>query len=291
MRTNLPNKLIAATLLVLVAGCGAPPVERQPIETRRPNLDVLTIAHRGAEKFAPENTLPGIEKAIELGYDYVELDIRYTSDRVPVLMHDADVERTTDGTGLVGDMSFDEIRKLDAGSWFSAEFAGTKVPLLEEALALMQDKICVYWDTKEFPDEYTLSLFERYGFGRECMLISFGGMGYGTARPEIPEWLVDHWPEAPLVPPAKESGDVQKVLDDFPNARAVVVLRWHVKEDLIDTAHASGLLVLSSTMNKSDTPESYERMAALGLDILMLSNMDLYRNWYRNPEKDAVSAQ
>ena len=83
--------------LVVVAGLGviaslilSTPViiERPPIETRRPNPEIMTIAHRGALKFAPENTLPAIEKAIELGFDYVEMDIRYSGDGIPIIIHD-----------------------------------------------------------------------------------------------------------------------------------------------------------------------------------------------------------
>jgi glycerophosphoryl diester phosphodiesterase len=291
VRVFSPRYFIVLVAVLLVAGCdNTPQLERSPIETRRPNLDILTVAHRGAEKFAPENTLPGIEKAIEFGFDYVELDVRYTSDRVPVLMHDAVVDRTTDGTGSLSELSFDEVRQLDAGSWFGKEYAGTRVPLLEEALAIMQGKVCVYWDTKDLPDEQTLRLFEKYGFERDCIFISFGGLGGYRERLEIPEWLVEHWPTAPLLPLARKPEDIAKVLEDYPNVRGVHVMRWLLSEELIDEAHAYGLLVFSSTTNKADGPESYARMAALGLDVLMLNNIDLYKNYFNEVKQNLVPA-
>ncbi|HJP04838.1 MAG: glycerophosphodiester phosphodiesterase family protein [Gammaproteobacteria bacterium] len=280
MRTPVLSNFSIPILVLLVAGCEkAPVVERFPIETQRPNLDIMTVAHRGAENFAPENTLPSIEKAIELGFDYVELDVRYTNDNVAVLMHDDDVDRTTNGTGYVSELSFDEIRKLDAGSWFAAEFTGTRVPLLEEALAIMQGKICIYWDTKGFPDEATLDLFKRYEFDRDCMLISFGGLGGVRDRDPIPKWLVKRWPAAPLIPHARKPEDIATLLGDYPDIRAVQVKRWQLKDEIVDAAHEAGLLVLSTVYTDWDRPDRYERIISTGADLLMLSNIDVFDNY------------
>ncbi len=105
-------------------------------------------AHRGMKKFAPENTIPAIRKAIDMGLDYVEFDIRETSDGVMVLMHDSTVDATTDGTGPVAGFTLDEMKKLDAGVKFSEEFKGTRVPTLEEALLIMKGHIKGYLDFK-----------------------------------------------------------------------------------------------------------------------------------------------
>jgi glycerophosphoryl diester phosphodiesterase len=105
-----------------------PEIERIPIETRRPNIEIKIIARRGAGKFAPENTLPALEKAIDLGFEYIEMDVRETRDGVAVLMHDNRIDRNTNGSGQLSDFS---LKELDAGTWFSAEFSGTRVPTLE----------------------------------------------------------------------------------------------------------------------------------------------------------------
>ncbi len=95
----------------------------------------LVVAHRGASGIAPENTLPAIDKALLAGADFIEIDVQLTRDRQVVLMHDETVDRTTNGKGKIGEMTADQVAGLDAGSWFGAEFTGTKVPLLEEVVA------------------------------------------------------------------------------------------------------------------------------------------------------------
>jgi len=94
---------------------------------------VLTIAHRGASQQAPENTIPAIQKAVEAGVDMLALEVQKSRDDQPLLIADVSLDRTTNGTGRVVRMTAEEIRALDAGSWFDPEFAGTKVPTLSEA--------------------------------------------------------------------------------------------------------------------------------------------------------------
>jgi glycerophosphoryl diester phosphodiesterase len=95
------------------------------------------VAHRGYSAVAPENTLPALASAVLAGATFVEFDVRTTADGVPVVIHDRTVDRTTGGTGYVWDLTLDEIRALDAGSWFSPAYAGLRVPLLSEALDLL----------------------------------------------------------------------------------------------------------------------------------------------------------
>ncbi|WP_207485073.1 glycerophosphodiester phosphodiesterase [Arenibaculum pallidiluteum] len=94
------------------------------------------IGHRGAKSHAPENTLASIRLAHAQGARWVEVDVKLTADGAPILMHDDRVERTTDGQGAVREMTLAELRRLDAGRWFSAEYAGERVPTLEEFLDL-----------------------------------------------------------------------------------------------------------------------------------------------------------
>ncbi len=98
-------------------------------------------AHRGDNKNAPENTLPAFELAVQKGAHQIEFDVQRTRDGRLVIMHDVDVRRTTNGEGRVSDMTFDEIRALDAGAWFAPEFAGTRVPTLEETLTVIPRQI------------------------------------------------------------------------------------------------------------------------------------------------------
>ena len=106
---------------------------------------ILVIAHRGDSKVAPENTLPAFASAVKAGADLVELDYYHSADGVPVVCHDADLDRTTDATTLWGGTklkltakNLSELKQLDAGSWFGKRFAGTRIPTLAEALDTIQ---------------------------------------------------------------------------------------------------------------------------------------------------------
>jgi glycerophosphoryl diester phosphodiesterase len=101
----------------------------------QPQTPIL-IGHRGGSLEAPENTMASFRHALDLGIRYVELDVQMTSDGVPVVLHDPTLDRTTNGTGPVRDVTFAELSTLDAGSHFSPEFAGERVPTLREVLEL-----------------------------------------------------------------------------------------------------------------------------------------------------------
>lgn len=100
---------------------------------------VSIVSHRGAAALAPENTLAAMRLAIDQGVDFVETDVQLTSDGVPVLLHDPTLDRTTNGAGPVAQRTFEQVRALDAGSWFDSSFAGEHVPTLEEFLDLLEN--------------------------------------------------------------------------------------------------------------------------------------------------------
>ena len=92
------------------------------------------IGHRGAAALAPENTWASFDRALSIGVDAIETDVHSTSDGQLVLIHDKNLSRTTDGSGVVHETPWSVVKELDAGSWFSAEHAGARVPLLQETL-------------------------------------------------------------------------------------------------------------------------------------------------------------
>ena len=98
-------------------------------------------AHRGASDTHPENTLVAFREAIILGTQMIEFDVALTKDKRLVLLHDATLDRTTDGNGPVSEITFDDARKLDAGSWKDKKFKGERIPTLTEALAMMPQNI------------------------------------------------------------------------------------------------------------------------------------------------------
>jgi len=118
------------------------------------------IAHRGSSVDRPENTLTSTLRAIEAGATAVEVDVRATHDGRLVLSHDATLDRTTDGTGLISEKTLEEIRRLDAGSWFDKRYAGERMPTLDEVLAVCRSKIDVLLDLKETGDDYARRVVE-----------------------------------------------------------------------------------------------------------------------------------
>jgi glycerophosphoryl diester phosphodiesterase len=139
----------------------------------------LVIAHRGASSMAPENTLASVKKAIELGVDIVEVDVHLSSDSQIIVCHDENLKRTTGRAVLVKDISSLEIKKLDAGSWFSNEFKGEKIPLLEEVIKLVNGKCKLLIEIKKGSETYpgieliVLELIKKLKAEDFCLIHTF----------------------------------------------------------------------------------------------------------------------
>ncbi|MFP3509820.1 glycerophosphodiester phosphodiesterase [Peribacillus sp. SIMBA_075] len=122
---------------------------------------IVNIAHRGASGYAPEHTIPGYQLGEQMKGDYIEIDLQMTKDGRLIAMHDEKVDRTTNGTGLVKDLTLAEIKKLDAGTWFNEKYPqlakkkyeGLTVPTLEEVFMKFGRQANYYIETKS-PDVY-----------------------------------------------------------------------------------------------------------------------------------------
>ncbi|WP_281864636.1 glycerophosphodiester phosphodiesterase [Planomicrobium okeanokoites] len=137
-------------------------------------------AHRGCSGTYPENTLAAFKAAAELPITGVEIDVHLTKDREIVVIHDEKVNRTTDGKGYIKDMTLSEVRKLDAGSWFSEEFAGEKIPTLDEVFDVFEKtnhRLNIELKTDVFPYEglvdKVLEAAEKRGFLHRVLISSF----------------------------------------------------------------------------------------------------------------------
>ncbi|MDT2048001.1 glycerophosphodiester phosphodiesterase [Priestia flexa] len=115
--------------------------------------DVDNVAHRGASGYAPENTIAAFDKAFEMKSDYIEIDVQQSKDGELVVIHDLTVDRTTNGTGSVKDLTLEELQSLDAGSWKGTEFAGEPIPTFEEILDRYRGKIGILIELKS-PELY-----------------------------------------------------------------------------------------------------------------------------------------
>lgn len=135
----------------IMAGC----VTRGPESPAADRIGI--IGHRGASAKAPENTLAAFALAADHQADWFELDCTLSKDNEIIVIHDGEVDRTTNGKGVVAEMTLDELRKLDAGTWKAPKFAGEKLPTLEEALELAKKRrIGVYIEIKDSADDAAL---------------------------------------------------------------------------------------------------------------------------------------
>lgn len=148
-------------------------------------------AHRGAMSTHPENTIPALEEAVRLGAHMIEFDIQLTKDGALVLMHDATVDRTTDGKGKVADLTLAEIKALDAGSKLDKRFAGTRVPTFEEALAVFPKNIWLNCHLKGGAElgAATAKVIEKTGRKHQAFLAAMVPSAK-AARAVVPEILI-----------------------------------------------------------------------------------------------------
>jgi glycerophosphoryl diester phosphodiesterase len=164
-RRDLPAILTILGALALGAACVLPGSDsglRQPRPSNLPGYGIA--AHRGASATHPENTLAAFREAIRLGAHQIEMDVRATEDGQLVVIHDASVDRTTNGRGRVSQLTLEQIRPLDAGRWKSARFRGERVPTLVEALRIMPRNIWLNLHVKGEPwvaEEVALVLVEE----------------------------------------------------------------------------------------------------------------------------------
>lgn len=163
---------------------------------------IILAAHRGDKKRFPENTMPAFDSALRFGVDMIETDVHMTSDGHLIIMHDRNLKRTTGFDGFTDKTSLEDIRKLDAGSWFSTEFSNTKVPTLEEFIFLIKDTdILINWELKDYPrdvgDDFAfrtadklIDAIKKHGLEKRSMINSFSDrvleyvfQKYGTEFP------------------------------------------------------------------------------------------------------------
>ena len=205
-----------------------------------------------------ENTLPALEKSIRLGADLVEFDIRTTRDGRHVLLHDATLNRTTDGKGPVRNRTGAEIQRLDAGSWFGRPFRGTTVPTLDAFLDAAGRRVELYVDAKDITPEALADTLRKRGLTDRAVV-------YQSV--EYLEKLRSISPEIRRMPPLGDPTKLEAVVDRVrPHA---VDARWSIlSKDLIDRCHARGILVFSDALELNESIASYRRAIRDGIDVI-----------------------
>lgn len=277
---------VLAVASLVIAFLGATPARVSSREllgdARTPGDAAFIASHRGGAAVAPENTLPAIAAALAGGFEYVEVDVALTADRHPVLMHDATVDRTTDGHGRLESLTLDEVRALDAGSWFGAEYAGTPVPTLTEFLDTLADsrgraivELKGEWDA----DALALAMGEVTARDLEdrIVLASFDARSLALAAAAsevVSRLLILKNIPADVVSAVAEAG-----------ARGVVVDRKAVlaRPEIVDELHRAGARVVVYTLN-SDA--QWDAVTALGVDGIVTDDPHTLSEW-----QDAAAKQ
>jgi glycerophosphoryl diester phosphodiesterase len=164
-----------------------------PVSAEAMNLDqFIMCAHRGASGHAPENTLAAIRLAMEMGAGMCELDVQQTADDHLVVMHDDTLDRTTNGSGNLWQMTLSELQQYDAGEWYDKRFAGEKLPALEQVIALVRGKMTLNIEIKMHGHERNIAplvvdTLRRETFEHECVVSSFDRKVIDEIKSQAPE--------------------------------------------------------------------------------------------------------
>jgi len=227
--------------------------------------DVEVVVHRGMNEYAPENTLAAAKLAVEHGVDYVEIDVRTSKDDVMYIIHDARVDRTTDGEGPVYRMTSEELDALDAGSWFSEEFEGEPIPRLRLFLEWAKGKVKVYFDVKSADIDKVVAMVREFDM-EDDVFFWFGldsrALEFSRAYPDIPLKINASTPEGVREANEKFGADIIECgVDDLSPA-------------FVELCHELGMKVMVRHGEKD--PEAFRRIIEGGADMVNLDHPDVF---------------
>jgi glycerophosphoryl diester phosphodiesterase len=221
------------------------------------SFPVKIAAHRGANRYAPENTIPAIREAVNLGVDYTEIDIRTTQDGRFVLIHDGTIDRTTQERGNVRDKSFGELTKLSAGIRFGRSFVDSRLPSFDDGLTALGDTMAVYLDAKDIAPEALVEAIHRHHLADRHVV-------YQSV--EYCERLRKLAPEVHTLPPLKHLEQIDEVAATKPYG---VDASWHIlSEELIAMWHQKGIQVFSDLLGPNENIQQYQKVISWKLDCI-----------------------
>jgi glycerophosphoryl diester phosphodiesterase len=267
--------VVLAAILILGAAPGQVYATDVFGALRTPGDGAFIAGHRGDRSAAPENTMPAFELAFASEMDFVETDVQLTSDGVPVLFHDVTLERTTNGRGKVAEKTSAQINKLDAGRWYSAEYAGTRIPTLDEFFTRLVEsdkKALVELKFRWSDDDLraVIDLIGQHGLSSRVVLQSFSIetlLNLQRVSPQYPRiMLVRELPANP-VPMAERFG----VIALATTAKAVAA-----QPDAVTRLHEAGLGVICYTLNTEDT---WAEVRQLGVDGIITDTPSDLDSW------------
>ncbi|QMU27237.1 glycerophosphodiester phosphodiesterase [Adhaeribacter radiodurans] len=256
----------------LFTGCSSGTPEK--IKLISQNRKVMLAAHRGASEVAPENTLAAIQKALDSPADYIEIDIHQTLDSQLIVMHDATLDRTTNGEGEIAARALAQIKTLDAGSWFKPEFKYEKVPTLEEVLKLVKGRKKLLIELKKGHDFYpgmadeTIALLQKYNARNWCVLQSFHDeilqqIWQNEYNVPTHKLIVG---KLPMLPVYFDVSFQFGTFDKYYRASAINVHHYFATRGFVKLVHNAGFKTFAWT---ADDPAEINRLVDRGVDGIM----------------------
>ena len=228
----------------------------QPVE---PPRNIQVMVHRGMAMAAPENSAAAIEMCVQDYCEWAEIDLRLTKDGRHVVIHNDTVDATTDGKGRIADLTLDELKKLDAGSWFAQRFSGNRLMTLSEALALAKGRINLYLDCKHI--DAKLLVEEVIAAGMERQVIVYDS-------PEVLEKvkMVSHGAVPGMTKYRPMTMPFKAFVENVAPA-AVEIDADEVTAELCQRFHAAGIKVQAKVLGeKWDNPEVWGPVIDAGID-------------------------
>nr|WP_246221314.1 glycerophosphodiester phosphodiesterase family protein [Phytoactinopolyspora mesophila] len=240
-----------------------------------PDSVPAVIAHRGYSGVAPENTLAAVEAGMRTGAEYIEIDVHSSTDGVPIVLHDSTLDRTTDGTGALRDVTADYVSGLDAGSWFSAAFAGQPVPTLADVLDLMKGRAPELLLEIKGPETYdemvtTIDVIRERDQLDQVILQSFDEQVLRDAREIEPDLRLALLRSTIDSDPAAVARDFDVVSYNPSWARL------QDRPEAIAELHDAGIAVMPYTVND---PDQWEILRDLGVDGVITDHPGRLVGW------------
>ncbi len=219
---------------------------------------VQMALHRGASRYAPENTLPALEKALRLNADWVEIDVRNSAEGRLFVLHDATVDRRTNGVGPIAQKSAHELEQLDAGSWFARDFAGVRLIELDAALKCLSGRSGCYFDAKAITPQQLVDAIDRHDGWQSTVV--FQGPGFLAQVSRLNSKVL-------IMPPLLRAEDVDRLTTKWkPYA---VDAKWDaLSPDLIVRCHSAGIKVFSDAIGSTDHFEQHLEKIGWGIDCI-----------------------
>ena len=263
----LNHRLLLVLFLTLI--CIA--VTNQPVYSQSQDTSIEIIAHRGGAAIAPENTIAAIEKALDIGAGMIEIDVRQTKDSVVVVLHDGSIDRTTDGTGDIDDLLFDDLKDVDAGDWFTGAYKGQRIPTLEQVLDVVDGKARLLIEVKEGHKKYKgieeriVQAIHDKGAQSWCIVQSFERDVVTRVKAIDPtltvlQLLVMKVPGLPIL--IEDSVKIGK-LEGYEDIDGIAINHRFINTRRLKKLKEEGLLVYVWTVNSR---EDMEVMIELGVD-------------------------